>query len=118
MTHATRSVAVAVLVALALCVPVQAQTPFVDAIRASSGVPSLVSADSNLSCRSPATRCSLEQGVQHREDVVDGLESLRAEGALLQLYVLRGARIQPLASPSQGMIELAHSQPSYKKEVS
>ena len=34
MTHATRIVAVAVLTALALCVPVQAQTPFVDALRA------------------------------------------------------------------------------------
>ena len=35
MTHATRFVAVAaVLTALALCVPVQAQTPFVDALRA------------------------------------------------------------------------------------
>ena len=34
MTHATRFVAVAVLVALAPCVPVQAQTPFVDEIRA------------------------------------------------------------------------------------
>jgi len=31
MTHATRSVAV--LVALALCVPVQAQTPEIDALR-------------------------------------------------------------------------------------
>ncbi len=34
MTHATRFVAVAVLVALALCVPVQAQTPEIDALRA------------------------------------------------------------------------------------
>ena len=33
MTHATRFVAVAVLVALALCVPVQAQTPEIDALR-------------------------------------------------------------------------------------
>ncbi len=35
MTHATRFVAVvAVLIALALCVPVQAQTPEIDALRA------------------------------------------------------------------------------------
>ena len=35
MTHATRFVAsAAVLVALALCVPVQAQTPEIDALRA------------------------------------------------------------------------------------
>ena len=35
MTHATRFVAVvAVLTALALCVPVQAQTPEIDALRA------------------------------------------------------------------------------------
>ena len=34
MTHATRFVAVAVLAALALCVPVQAQTPEIDALRA------------------------------------------------------------------------------------
>ena len=34
MTHAVRFVAVAVLVALALCVPVQAQTPEIDALRA------------------------------------------------------------------------------------
>ena len=34
MTHAVRFVAVAVLVALALCVPVQAQTPETDALRA------------------------------------------------------------------------------------
>jgi|TARA_B100002003_G_C13932315_1_gene452867 hypothetical protein len=34
MTHATRFVAVVVLAALVLCVPVQAQTPFVDALRA------------------------------------------------------------------------------------
>jgi len=34
MTHATRFVAVAVLVALALCVPVRAQTPEIDALRA------------------------------------------------------------------------------------
>jgi len=35
MTHATRFVpAVAVLVALALCVPVQAQTPEIDTLRA------------------------------------------------------------------------------------
>ena len=34
MTHATRFVAVAVLVALVLCVPVQAQTPEIDALRA------------------------------------------------------------------------------------
>ena len=35
MTHATRIVAsVAVLTALALCVPVQAQTPEIDALRA------------------------------------------------------------------------------------
>ena len=35
MTHATRFAAViAVLVALALCVPVQAQTPEIDALRA------------------------------------------------------------------------------------
>ena len=33
MTHAVRIVAVAVLVALALCVPVQAQTPEIDALR-------------------------------------------------------------------------------------
>ncbi len=33
MTHATRFVAVAVLVALVLCVPVQAQTPEIDALR-------------------------------------------------------------------------------------
>ena len=33
MTHATRFVAVAALVALALCVPVQAQTPAADALR-------------------------------------------------------------------------------------
>jgi len=33
MTHAVRFVAVAVLTALALCVPVQAQTPEVDALR-------------------------------------------------------------------------------------
>ncbi len=33
MTHATRFVAVAVLVALVLCVPVQAQTPEFDALR-------------------------------------------------------------------------------------
>jgi hypothetical protein len=33
MTHATRFVAVAVLIALALCVPVQAQTPEIDALR-------------------------------------------------------------------------------------
>jgi hypothetical protein len=32
MTHATRFAAVAVLVALALCVPVQAQTPEIDAL--------------------------------------------------------------------------------------
>ena len=37
MTHATRFVAVAaVLTALALCVPVQAQTPEIDALRARS----------------------------------------------------------------------------------
>ena len=34
MTHATRFVAVAVLVALVLCVPVQAQTPEIDTLRA------------------------------------------------------------------------------------
>jgi len=34
MTHATRFVAVAVLAALALCAPVQAQTPEIDALRA------------------------------------------------------------------------------------
>ena len=34
MTHAVRSVAVAVPVALVLCVPVQAQTPEIDALRA------------------------------------------------------------------------------------
>jgi hypothetical protein len=34
MTHAARIVAVAVLVALALCAPVQAQTPEIDALRA------------------------------------------------------------------------------------
>ena len=42
MTHATRFVAVAVLVALALCVPVQAQTPEIDALRvraSGAGVP-------------------------------------------------------------------------------
>ena len=33
MTHATRFVAAAVLVALALCAPVQAQTPEIDALR-------------------------------------------------------------------------------------
>jgi len=33
MTHATRFVAVAVLTALVLCAPVQAQTQFVDAVR-------------------------------------------------------------------------------------
>jgi len=33
MTHATRFVAAAVLVALGLCVPVQAQTPGIDALR-------------------------------------------------------------------------------------
>ena len=33
MTHATRFIAVAVLGALALCVPVQAQTPEIDALR-------------------------------------------------------------------------------------
>jgi hypothetical protein len=34
MTHATRFVAVvAVLAALAVCVPVQAQTPYIDALR-------------------------------------------------------------------------------------
>ena len=33
MTHATRIVAVAVLTALVLCVPVQAQTPEIDALR-------------------------------------------------------------------------------------
>jgi hypothetical protein len=33
MTHATRFVAAVVLVALALCVPVQAQTPEIDALR-------------------------------------------------------------------------------------
>jgi len=33
MTHATRFAAVAVLVALVLCRPVQAQTPFVDDLR-------------------------------------------------------------------------------------
>ncbi len=37
MTHATRFVAVAVLVALALCAPVQAQTPEIDALRARAG---------------------------------------------------------------------------------
>jgi len=39
MTHATRFVAVAVLVALALCAPVQAQTPEIDAlgVRAEAG---------------------------------------------------------------------------------
>ena len=39
MTHATRFVAVAVLVALVLCVPVQAQTPEIDAwrVRAEQG---------------------------------------------------------------------------------
>ena len=36
MTHATRFVAVAVLVALVLCVPVQAQTPEIDAVRVRS----------------------------------------------------------------------------------
>jgi len=43
MTHATRFVAaVAVLTALALCVPVQAQTPEIDALRvraSGAGVP-------------------------------------------------------------------------------
>ena len=43
MTHATRFVAVvAVLVALVLCVPVQAQTPEIDALRvraSGAGVP-------------------------------------------------------------------------------
>ena len=34
MTHATRFVAVVVLAALVLCVPVQAQTPEIDALRA------------------------------------------------------------------------------------
>ena len=33
MTHATRFVAVAILVALALCVSLQAQTPYIDALR-------------------------------------------------------------------------------------
>tara|TARA_B100000470_G_C19599542_1_gene306008 strand:- start:468 stop:608 length:141 start_codon:yes stop_codon:yes gene_type:complete len=33
MTHATRFVAVAILVALAQCVPMQAQTPEIDALR-------------------------------------------------------------------------------------
>ena len=33
MTHAVRIAAVAVLAALALCVPVQAQTPEIDALR-------------------------------------------------------------------------------------
>jgi hypothetical protein len=33
MTHATRFVAAVVLVALALCVPVQAQKPEIDALR-------------------------------------------------------------------------------------
>ena len=33
MTHAIRFIAVAVLVALALCAPVQAQTPEIDALR-------------------------------------------------------------------------------------
>jgi len=33
MTHATRFVAVAVLAALVLCVPAQAQTPEIDALR-------------------------------------------------------------------------------------
>jgi len=39
MMHATRFVAVAVLVALALCAPVQAQTPEIDAlgVRAEAG---------------------------------------------------------------------------------
>jgi TPR repeat protein len=34
MTHATRFVAVAVLIALVLCVPVQAQSPEIDDLRA------------------------------------------------------------------------------------
>jgi DMSO/TMAO reductase YedYZ heme-binding membrane subunit len=38
MTHGTRFVAVAVLVALVLCVPVQAQTPEIDALRARAEV--------------------------------------------------------------------------------
>ena len=44
MTHATRFAVVAVLAALALCAPVQAQTPAADAlrVRAEQGDPSVL----------------------------------------------------------------------------
>ncbi len=66
MTHATRFVAVAVLVALALCAPVQAQTPEIDALRVRAEAGNAV-AQYNL-----ALRYDIDQGVPE-----DGTEAVR-----------------------------------------
>ncbi len=66
MTHATRFVAVAVLVALALCAPVQAQTPEIDALRVRAEAGNAV-AQYNL-----ALRYDIDQGAPE-----DGTEAVR-----------------------------------------